>query len=436
MFVSAARHLRAVIALSPKPASIRAVIEPTEPQVIVDELPVLRRSLRIAVVTETYPPEVNGVAATIACLVERLRARNHEVQLVRPRQHRADGRATAEGFHEVLMRGLPIPGYPGLKMGLPSKRGLVQLWTARRPDIVHIATEGPLGWSALQAALRLGLPVSSDFRTNFHAYSRHYGIGWLHEPIIAYLRRFHNLARCTMVPTEALRRALAEYGFRNLIVLARGVDTRLFDPARRSDELRRSWGAGPESVVVLHVGRLAQEKNLGTLAAVHRVVRRRNPGVKLVLVGDGPARKWLQLECPDAHFAGMRTGEDLAAHYASGDLFVFPSLTETFGNVTPEAMASGLPVLAYNYAAAGALIRSGHNGMVAQFGDTRDFVERAARLVQDRATLREMGRRARETACAMGWERIVAQVESVFVSTIDEARPARRAVLQPGLPSH
>ncbi len=412
------------------------MIESIDPVIIVDEVPATRRSLRVAFVTETYPPEVNGVAATIARVIEGLRARNHEVQLIRPRQHHADGSATGDRFHEVLMRGMPIPRYPNLKMGLPSKRALVQLWTMRRPDLVHIATEGPLGWSALQAAHRLKLPVTSDFRTNFHAYSRHYGIGWLHKPIMAYLRKFHNLAHCTMVPTEGLKRALVEYGFRNLIVLSRGVDTQLFDPARRSEELRRSWGASAHSLVVLHVGRLAQEKNLGALAGVYRVMRRENAAVKLVLVGDGPARRWLQSECPDAHFAGMRTGDDLAAHYASGDLFVFPSTTETFGNVTPEAMASGLPVLAYNYAAAGTLIRSGDNGMLAKFNDSRDLVECAARLAQDPAPLRSMGLRARETACAMGWDRIVEQIESVFIATINEGPLARRApLLQAQLPA-
>ena len=409
--------------------------EPTDAGILVDEVPAIRRSLRIAFITETYPPEVNGVAATIAQVIEGLRARNHEVQLIRPRQHHGDDGAAGERFHEVLMRGLPIPSYPNLKMGLPSKRALARLWSSRRPDIVHIATEGPLGWSALQAAHRLRLPVSSDFRTNFHAYSKHYGIGWLRKPIMAYLRKFHNLAHCTMVPTEGLKRSLVEYGLHNLVVLSRGVDTLLFDPARRSDELRRGWGAGPESLVVLHVGRLAQEKNLPTLAAVHRVARRNNPAVRLVLVGDGPARKWLEAQCPDAHFAGMRSGDDLAAHYASGDLFVFPSLTETFGNVTPEAMASGLPVLAYNYAAAGTLIRSGHNGVLARFGDTLDFVDRAARLVQDRARLREMGLRARETACAMGWDRIVEQIESVFAATINGAPQAGRSTLQVQLPT-
>jgi glycosyltransferase involved in cell wall biosynthesis len=401
-------------------------MQPDEADIVIDEVPPARRSLRIGFVTETYPPEVNGVAATIARLIEELRARDHAVQLVRPRQDRDDGAAAGERFHEVLMRGLPIPRYPNLKMGLPAKRALARLWTARRPDIVHIATEGPLGLSALQAALRLKLPVSSDFRTNFHAYSRHYGVGWLHKPIMAYLRKFHNLAHCTTVPTEALRRALAEYGFRNLTVLSRGVDTTLFDPARRSEALRRSWGAAPEDLVVLHVGRLAPEKNLGALAAVHRVMRRVNPRVRLVLVGDGPARRWIEAQCPDAHFAGMRAGADLAAHYASGDLFVFPSTTETFGNVTPEAMASGLAVLAYDYAAAAALIRSGVNGLLAPFDAEPRLVEMAATLARDPSPLPELGRRARETACAMGWDRIAEQVESVFAATINDAPLSRR----------
>jgi len=228
------------------------------------------------------------------------------------------------------------------------------------------------------------------------------------------------------VPTEALKRALAEYGFRNLFVLARGVDTKLFDPARRSEELRRRWGAAPDDLVLLHVGRLAPEKNLEALVAVHRVMRRVNPRVKLVLVGDGPARRWLQAQRPDAHFAGMRYGEDLAAHYASGDLFVFPSTTETFGNVTPEAMASGLPVLAYNYAAAGALIRSGVNGLLAPLDDAPRLVEIAAELARDPSPLPELGRRARETACAMGWDRIAEQAESIFALTIINAPLSQR----------
>jgi len=397
--------------------------------IVVDEFPAERQSLRIAFVTETYPPEVNGVAMSIARVVEGLRARNHEVQLIRPRQDRADVAGSDGRFHEVLMRGMPIPRYPNLKMGLPSKKALVGVWSARRPDIVHIATEGPLGWSALQAAQRLKLPVSSDFRTNFHAYSKHYGIGWLHKPIMAYLRKFHNHTQCTMVPTEALRQSLSEYGFRNLTVLARGVDTALFNPQRRSEELRRTWGATHDTTVVLHVGRLAPEKNLGTLAAAFDAMRQVNANTKLAFVGDGPARKSLQGRCPDAVFAGMRAGEDLAAHYASGDVFLFPSVTETFGNVTPEAMASGLAVLAYDYAAAGQLIRSGENGMLAPFDNAPEFVHRAASLARDPPLARAIGARARQTACEHSWDRIIGEVESVFLTAVSNGPLLRRAAV-------
>jgi glycosyltransferase involved in cell wall biosynthesis len=401
-------------------------METRAPASLVDDAPAVRWPLRIAFVTETHPPEVNGVAATVARLIEGLRARGHEVQLIRPRQHPADVGAAAERCRDVLVRGLPIPRYPDLKMGLPAKRALLRLWSDRRPDIVHIATEGPLGWSALQAARRLKLPVSTDFRTNFHAYSRHYGIGWLRGPIMAYLRKFHNLAQCTMVPTEGLKRSLVDCGFRNLIVLARGVDTDLFSPARRSEELRRRWGAAPDSLVALHVGRLAHEKNPALLVDVYRMLQRANPAVKFVVVGDGPARRWLQSECPRAHFAGMRSGEDLAAHYASGDLFVFPSVTETFGNVTAEAMASGLAVLAYDYAAAGMLIRSGENGVLARLNQPLNFLEQAITMTQDPLRLRAMGLRARATACATGWGRIVEQIEAVFDATMHAASPAPR----------
>ncbi|HUL68477.1 MAG TPA: glycosyltransferase family 1 protein [Burkholderiaceae bacterium] len=398
--------------------------------IVVDELPADRRSLRIALVTETYPPEVNGVATTIARVVEGLHARHHELQLIRPRQA-AEEPADNGGprFHEILMRGLPIPRYPNLRMGLPATRALKEHWMAHRPDLVHIASEGPLGWSALQAALRLKLPVSSDFRTNFHAYSKHYGIGWLHKPIMAYLRKFHNLAQCTMVPTEELRRSLAEYGFRNLSVVARGVDTKLFAPHRRSEALRQQWGADSETPVVVHVGRLAPEKNLALLLAAFEAMRALNRAAKLVLVGDGPARKWVQARCPDAIFAGMRAGEDLATHYASGDLFFFPSLTETYGNVTAEAMASGLAVLAFDYAAAAQLIRSNDNGMVVPVDDPEQFVECARALANELPRMRSMGARARETTSALGWDSILEQIESTFLATISVGPFLRRAEL-------
>jgi glycosyltransferase involved in cell wall biosynthesis len=381
-------------------------------------------SRRVAMVTETYPPEVNGVAMSMARLVHGLHERGHSVQLVRPRQmltppDRADAR-----FDEVLTRGCPIPRYPHLRMGLPAKRELMRQWSRQRPDVVHIATEGPLGWSALQAARELNLPVTSDFRTNFHAYGQHYGIGWLATPILAYLRGFHNQAHCTMVPTDAMRSDLAARGFERLHVVGRGVDTRLFDPGRRSAAQRRAWGACDDDLVLAYVGRLAAEKNLDAVLAAYDAVHALRPESKLLFVGDGPLREALRARCPQAVFAGHRGGEDLAAHYASADVFLFPSLTETFGNVTTEAMASGLPVVAFDSAAAGQLIAHGRNGLLAAGTDLPAFVRAALPLAHDAALRSALGAAARETACRIDWRSVVLRFERIVSQVIDSGSTA------------
>ena len=387
-----------------------------------DIQPGLQRPLRIACVTETYPPEITGVAMTVARLVQGLRARHHSVRVIRPRQASDTAASPIDG--DFLVRGVPIPHYEGLKMGLPCTGKLVRLWRKERPDVVHIATEGPLGRSALMAARALGLPVCSEFRTNFHAYSAHYGLGFMKKLILGYLRRFHNATQCTMVPTQALHDQLQREGFRDLLTVARGVDTRRFDPARRSEALRAQWGAAHDDLVVTCVGCLAPEKNLATLVTAFDAIRRRQPRAKLVLVGDGPMRKELQALCPDAVFAGQRVGDDLAAHYASADLFLFPSVTETFGNVTTEAMASGLAVVAFDYAAAQRVIRDGENGALVPYDDGAAFVDTAVRTAADLARCRVLGGRARTSVMALDWDGIAAQVEGVMTSVI--ARKAER----------
>ncbi len=309
----------------------------------------------------------------------------------------------------------------------------MRAWTLHRPDLVHIATEGPLGWSALQAARRLRLPVTSDFRTNFHAYSRHYGVGWLKTPIVAYLRKFHNLTRCTMVPTQGLRAELQAIGFQNVQVVARGVDTQLFSPERRDEALRQSWGAGPDALVMVAVGRLAAEKNLEVVIQAYEAMRSAREDVRLVFVGDGPMRAALQQRCPAAHFAGMRRGEDLAAHYASADLFVFPSLTETFGNVTIEALASGLPVLAFDTAAAGDWVRPGHNGWLLPVDDARGLAQQALALARDPAQVRAAAAHARAQVAQLDWQQIARQVEEIFLRTAGWSSPAPAASPQTSL---
>ena len=387
--------------------------------IILQSLPTAKQVMRIAVVTETYPPEINGVAMTIGRMVSALQERNHQIQLIRPRQHSQENPAHAENFEEVLQRGMPIPRYDGLKMGLPAKSALVRLWSIKRPDIVHIATEGPLGWSALAAANKLKIPTSTDFHTNFHVYSKHYGFGWLRTPIIAYLRKFHNKALCTMVPTQGIRHELRESGYDNLIVVRRGVDTVHFTPAKRSQELRRQWGVSENDPVILYVGRLAPEKNLPLVLEAFNAIRKKQPAAKLVLVGDGPERHRMQAENPNHIFAGMRIDDDLATHYASADAFLFPSTSETYGNVTMEAMASGLAVVAYNYAAAAEHIEHGRNGLVADFDNAKQFTELAVSLLDDHATLTTLGKNARLTTQAIDWKDIYDQFEQVLLEIVN-----------------
>lgn len=369
-------------------------------------------SLHITLITETFPPEINGVANTLGRLCDGLRARGHQVELVRPRQGSDQSRASDDEL--LLCRGWPLPGYPGLQWGQSSMHKLLRRWTRQRPDVLYIATEGPLGLSALRAARRLGISVVSGFHTNFQQYSNQYGLSMLSRMVTHYLRWFHNRSTLTLVPSASQRLELERRHFERLGMLSRGVDSQLFHPAKRDNALRESWGLGNDDIAVLHVGRLAQEKNLGVLKRCFDVLRNTYPQrrLKLIIVGDGPQRPLLEHDLPDAVFCGTQRGEELARHYASGDLFLFPSLTETFGNVVLEAMASGLGVVAYDQAAATQHIRHGYNGVLAMPGDEEAFCDAANWLLEEPENLRRARLNARQHASRQGWPAIIEQFES------------------------
>jgi glycosyltransferase involved in cell wall biosynthesis len=374
-------------------------------------------ALRICVVTETYPPEVNGVALTLAKVVEGLRGSGHHVWLVRPG---LPGQSQPpDRDQEQWVRALSLPIYKEVKLGMPSAATLKRLWTRHRPDVVHIATEGPLGWSALRLALRMKIAITSDFRTNFHTYSQHYRLGWLQGPILKYLKKFHNRAGFTMVPTQELMRSLQALGFERLRHVPRGVDLQKFDPGHRSPSLRHEWGADDDAVVMLCVSRLAAEKNLELV--IQSWLHAQHAGIKsrLVMVGDGPLRAELQKKYPTVHFAGFRQGQDLSAHYASADLFVFASITETFGNVTLEAMASGLPVLAFRSAAAGELIDHGRQGVLIDQG-TEGFIEACAELASQPEKLRLMGALGRTRAMQCSWPTVIAHTAQIMREAVTQ----------------
>lgn len=386
----------------------------------------LRRHLLVSLVTETFPPEINGVAMTLSRLVRALVRRGHTVQVVRPSQPQRAGDVPAEelGCEELLVGGFPIPGYPSLRLGAPAGGRLKQAWRERRPDVVHIATEGPLGWSALRAAESLRLPLSSSFHTNFHDYARHYGCGFLHRPVLGYLRGFHNRTRVTMVPSLDLITDLEAAGYRNLVQLDRGVDIDLFDPAHRDPELRRTWGAEDGAPVCLLTGRVAREKNIPLALAAFAAIRAQDPRARMVVVGDGPLRAPLAAAHPAVLFTGALPNRELARHYASADLFLFPSTSETWGNVLIEAMASGLACVAYDYAAARHHVKDGVNGLAVALGDEAGFTAAALRAAGDPALRASLGVEARRTAVPIAWERVATRFEDLLGRVAEEGLEA------------
>ena len=348
---------------------------------------------------------------TLGHLAEGLSERGHDVTVHRPRQNSSDQPGFDLSYHQVRHPSLPIPGYNFLRFGLPVRGRLLRAWREDRPDLVHIATEGPLGYAALMAAGRLGLPVSSSFHTNFHQYSEHYGFSWLTRPVLGYLRHFHNRTRVTLSPSPDLNAELLKDGFRDVRLLSRGVNTRVFSPTKRDPELRSRWGVSPNDVVLIHVSRLAAEKNYDLLFKAYGAIRSLAPQTKFVVASDGPMRKKLENKYPWAHFTGFLERDDLARHYASADLFLYASLTETFGNVVTESLGSGLPVVAFDYAAAGRFIEHERSGCLIPFGDADKFVSASATLFQDLERRQRFSIEARKTAETIPWDGVIAGLE-------------------------
>jgi len=380
--------------------------------------------VKLTIVTETFPPEINGVAMTFGHIASELGRRGHQVTVCRPRRDDLPNGAVHPEFHEVPLPGLPIPGYPLLRLGLPAGRRLRRRWQAERPDLVHVVTEGPLGTSAVTAARELDVPVTSSFHTNFHAYTRHYGFAPLHRAALGWLRHVHNRTVRTFAPTAELCAELEDLGFSGLRVLSRGVDTAQFNPVHASPALRATWGAGPDDPVVLHAGRMAAEKNYPLLFRAFAALRAAQPRCRFVLVGDGPLRARFERAHPEYRFTGFIPREELARHYASADLYVHASLTETFGNVLTEAMASGLAVAGFDYAAARQFIRDGENGLTVPCDRPDRLIAAAVRLATEAPLRTRLRRAARLTLEPQSWDHVVTRFEADLLAVVAAHRPS------------
>jgi glycosyltransferase involved in cell wall biosynthesis len=374
--------------------------------------------MRYAIVTETWPPEVNGVALTVRGFAEGLRRRGHAVGIVRPRQpHEAAIAPPSDGT--LLVPGCAIPRYPGLRFGLPATARLREHWRgAARPDAVYVATEGPLGWSALRTARALGIPAATGLHTRFDTYMGNYGLPWLEATALGWMRRFHAMADCTLVPTVQLAEWLAVRGFRNVRRLARAVDARRFDPRHRDAGLRADWGLGPDGVAVVHVGRIAPEKNLDLVVRAFRALQAARPGARMVWVGDGPARDTLAQANPDFVFCGVQRGPALARHFASADVFAFASRSETYGNVTLEALASGVPTVAFDAGAAREHLRDGVHGALVGDGADDRFVAAVVDIGSDDLRRAAMRMAAPHAVAALRPERVSADLDGILAGLV------------------
>jgi len=351
--------------------------------------------VRIALVSDTYTPQVNGVTTVVRRVAETLRSAGHPVAVVAPRYPTGD----TASLDELRIPSVPFPPYPSIRLSLPLRGRVFAHLDRFAPDVVHVATEGPLGAMGRRYALRHDIPLVTSFHTHFPAYTRHYGVPALAPLVWRWLVHFHRPARMIHTPGEAVQDELIAQGLTRTVVWGRGVDTRHFDPARLNSGWRRWLGGSDETCVVLHVGRLAAEKNLRVLVEAWRLAHERlGRRATFVIAGDGPEAAYVSTRAPFARRLGFIDRDSLAVLYASADLCVLPSRTETCGLVALEAMASGLPVIA---AAAGGLpesVRHDANGWLVPPDDAAGFADAIVALAQDPARRQRLATSARRTA--------------------------------------
>jgi glycosyltransferase involved in cell wall biosynthesis len=377
--------------------------------------------MRIALVTENFLPKLDGVTRTLAMLLEHIQLRGHRALVIGP-----EGAPRRYAGARIFgARGLPLPFYPELRALLPEPVFERRL-SLFRPDVIHVVEPMILGAAGITWGRRLGVPVVSSYHTNLAAYCAYFHLSALIEPTWRYRRYLHNQTARTLCPSSSTRTQLVNRGFAQVGVWPRGVDTQLFTPARRSEAWRRRFCGDEQRTIILYVGRLSHEKNLPALVSAYTAVE--SETTHLVLVGDGPARADLEraLAGHNASFTGYLAGEALAEAYASSDVFAFPSLTETFGQVVLEAMASQLPVVGFDAEGVRDQVRHGETGLLASAGDQRAFTDALSLLIQTPELRQRLGAQALHQAGKRTWESVMDGLLAVYQS-VAYATPKQQA---------
>jgi glycosyltransferase involved in cell wall biosynthesis len=359
--------------------------------------------VRLAIFSDTYFPQVNGVARTLERLVRAVEANGGAVHVFTP----ADPASPRDERGVTRFSSRAFWAYPQLRLSWPSLGPVLTAFDAFRPTLVHLATEFGVGWAGRRAAMRRGIPIVSSYHTNFTAYAKHYGLGVFAAPGWHFLRWFHSAASRTYCPTQSVADDLAAHGFGRCSLWSRGVDTRLFSPTHRSPDVRADAASSGDTLLALYVGRLAAEKGLDVAIEAVRLAEEQRPSrIRMLVVGDGPAEAQARATAPTCvHFAGRLQGQPLHSAYASGDVFLFPSTTDTFGNVMLEAMASGLPVIGADVGPTREIIAPGA-GWLEPPGSVAHVAARLVQLIDDRALLERAREAALATATSRSWDAV------------------------------
>lgn len=372
--------------------------------------------MKIAIFTDTYYPETNGVSKTLQRLVLFLKDHGHLVKVVAPAY---DTMELTDDY--LLLPGKPLSFYPACQVVFPKMSVIEDEMESFSPELIHLATPAGIGLTGRKYALNKGIPLVASYHTNFDQYLVHYGLDILEPFYWMYLRWFHGVCRRNFCPSLPTLKKLEDNGFRNLLVWGRGIDSENFNPKFRSDSLRASWG-GLGKKILLYVGRLAKEKNVGILFEAYDLLdEATKKQVIIVIVGQGPDSERLKAIGPDnTIFTGMLSGELLSQAYASCDIFTFTSATETFGNVILEAFASGLPVISPRAGGVLESLREGDNAFGYEPGDRKGFAINIERLVKDDSLRLGMSQRARQFALERSWDDIFTRLVNHYRETVSE----------------
>lgn len=378
----------------------------------------ITKPLRIALFTGNYDYIKDGVSLTLNRLVAYLEKNNIPVLIFAPTAKVADLESVGEVI-SVPSFAIPFRSEYRLAWGLPkSARNRL---AAFKPTLFHIASPDILGFQALKFAQTEELPVVATFHTRYDTYLKFYGLGFLAKVMLAYFRKFY--ARCNKVypPSQSMIDALVAEDFKNnMEVFGRGVDSDLFAPARRSLEWRRKLGLADDDVVVSFVSRLVKEKNTDLMIRCFHRLQHAGVKFRILIVGLGPEEKNLRAALPDAVFAGFLTGIELARAYASSDIFFFPSESETFGNVTLEALACGLPAVVADATGSRSIVEDGKNGFVQNARDEQGFDRHLKTLIEDQAARFTMSKAARKRGLEFNWDAILEKLVASFRAVSDQ----------------